>query len=122
MGSDQSPRCLDNPMPGTPPTAAPAPTSSMDAPLDTRESRKRKREGIMILLLSVLFVLFSVAEFRLTTLAKVLPFVNSIFFFGLLNVNILLLIVLVWLVFRNIGKLFIERRRRLLGSRLKTKL
>src|SRR5581483_76063 len=51
-----------------------------------------------------------------------LPFVNSIFFFGLINFNVVLLMVLVFLVFRNIGKLFLERRRRILGSRLKTKL
>ncbi|MGZ6332100.1 MAG: sensor histidine kinase [Bdellovibrionota bacterium] len=91
-------------------------------PLDSRERRKRKREGIAIALLSVLFVVLTVAEFHLTKVSSTLPFVNSIFFFGLLNVNIVILIALVWLVFRNIGKLFIERRRKVLGARLKTKL
>lgn len=91
-------------------------------PFDSREKRKRKREGIAIVLLAVLFVLLTIAEFHLSKLSNTLPFVNSIFFFGLLNANIVILIALVWLVFRNIGKLFIERRRKILGARLKTKL
>jgi two-component system nitrogen regulation sensor histidine kinase NtrY len=91
-------------------------------PLDSRERRKRKREGLLIVLLAFLFIFLTVAEFQLTTISSTLPFVNSIFFFGLLNVNIIILIALVWLVFRNIGKLFIERRSRILGARLKTKL
>lgn len=91
-------------------------------PLDSRERRKRKREGILIVFLMGLFIALTVAEFQLTKISSTLPFVNSIFFFGLLNVNIIILIALVWLVFRNIGKLFIERRRKILGARLKTKL
>ncbi|MCM2277049.1 MAG: ATP-binding protein [Oligoflexia bacterium] len=92
------------------------------SPLDARERRKRRRELIAIAFLGVLFVVLTIAEFRLTKLSTTLPFVNSIFFFGLLNINIILLIAMVWLVARNIGKLFLERRREVLGSRLKTKL
>jgi two-component system nitrogen regulation sensor histidine kinase NtrY len=91
-------------------------------PLDSKEKRKRKREGILIVFLALLFFTLTVAEFHLTTVSSTLPFVTSIFFFGLLNINIIILIALVWLIFRNIGKLFIERRRKVLGARLKTKL
>ncbi|MDR3608491.1 MAG: ATP-binding protein [Oligoflexia bacterium] len=99
------------------------PISASNTPqLDVRERRKRRREGILIVLLSLLFVILTVAEFRLTRASSTLPFVNSIFFFGLLNINIVLLMAMVWLVFRNIGKLYLERRRNILGSRLKTKL
>src|SRR4051812_43713515 len=90
--------------------------------IDPRERRKRKREYFAIAGLALLFVVLTVAEFRLSKISSTLPFVNSIFFFGLLNINIVLLIALAWLVFRNLGKLFIERQRNLLGSRLKTKL
>jgi two-component system nitrogen regulation sensor histidine kinase NtrY len=91
-------------------------------PLETKERRKRRREGIAIVALAVLFVALTIAEFRLTKVSATLPFVTSIFFFGLLNINIVILIALIWLVFRNLGKLFIERRRKILGARLKTKL
>lgn len=91
-------------------------------PLDQKERRKRRREVIAIFLVALLIVALTVAEFRLTKVSNTLPFVNSIFFFGLLNINLVLLIAMVWLIARNVGKLLIERRRRLLGARLKTKL
>lgn len=95
---------------------------SSKEPLEQREKRKRRREAWIILLLSCLFVFLTIAEFQLSKFSRTLPFVNSIFFFGLLNFNLVILIALAWLVFRNIGKVFLERRQRLLGSRLKTKL
>lgn len=91
-------------------------------PLDPKEREKRRRERIAILSLLILFLVLMVVEFRISKVSSALPFVNSIFFFGLVNLNIIILIALLWLVFRNIGKLFLERRRNVLGSRLKTKL
>lgn len=91
-------------------------------PLEAREARKRKRERLYILIGTVIFAALTLTEFRLTKVSTSLPFVNSIFFFGLLNINIILLVTLVWLISRNVGKVFIERRRQVLGSRLKTKL
>lgn len=90
--------------------------------MDQREKRKRKREAIATIALTILFVVLTVAEFRLTRVSATLPFINSIFFFGLLNINVIILIAISWLVLRNVGKLFIERRRKVLGSKLKTKL
>lgn len=99
-----------------------APRVKTKVSLDPKESKKRQRERWAIALLSLIFVSLTVLEFRLTNVSSSLPFVNSIFFFGLLNLNIIILIALVWLVFRNIGKLFLERRSRILGARLKSKL
>ncbi len=90
--------------------------------LNPQESRKRRRERIAIVLILVLFLLFTFLEIRLSRVSDSLPFVNSIFFFGLLNINVILLIALFWLIFRNVGKLFWERRNKVLGARLKTKL
>src|SRR2546427_12868536 len=41
---------------------------------------------------------------------------------GLINVNLILLVLLVFLVGRNIAKLVFERRRRIMGSHLRTRL
>lgn len=90
--------------------------------IDSLEKRKRRREGILIAVLVFSFCCLTFAEFHLSKLSHALPFVTSIFFFGLLNFNLIILIGLIWLIFRNVGKLFIERRRRTLGSSLKTKL
>ncbi len=99
------------------------PSSSNSQPaLPPREKRKRKRELIAIAVVGVVLFILTLAEFRLGKISSTLPFVNSIFFFGLLNINIILLIALIWLVFRNVGKLFIERRSKILGARLRTKL
>ncbi|MBC7385637.1 MAG: HAMP domain-containing protein [Cryobacterium sp.] len=91
-------------------------------PLDPKERLKRRRERIAIFSLLFVFLALMVLEFRISRVSSTLPFVNSIFFFGLMNLNLIILILLLWLVLRNVGKLFIERRRNVLGSRLKTKL
>jgi len=90
--------------------------------LETHERRKRRREAFQILGLILLIVLITFTEIRMYRLSPTTDFANSIFFFGLLNINIILLGALVWLIFKNVGKLFLERRRDILGSRLKTKL
>lgn len=89
---------------------------------DIKENRKRKRERIIMLALAIVFALLTAVEFRLSRISATLPFVNSIFFFGLINFNIIILVALLWLIFKNVAKTFFERRSRLLGSRLKTKL
>ncbi len=86
------------------------------------EKTKRRRELYLTLLVAVFFGLTTYFEFRLSHLSSRLPFVNSIFFFGLINFNIILLMVLVLLISRNVGKLVLERRRQSSSSRLKTKL
>jgi two-component system nitrogen regulation sensor histidine kinase NtrY len=42
--------------------------------------------------------------------------------FTLININLLLLLLLIFLVFRNLVKLFYDRRRKVTGSKLRTKL
>jgi len=91
-------------------------------PLDSRERLKRRREGFLIVFLCLVFIVLTIAEHQLSELSSTLPFATSILFFALLNFNIIILVALIWLVFRNIGKLFIERRRKILGSHLKSKL
>jgi two-component system nitrogen regulation sensor histidine kinase NtrY len=90
--------------------------------LEKGERRKRRRERITIVLVLIAIVVLSNLAWKLAKLSSTLPFVNSIFFFGIINLNLILLAVLVFLIFRNLSKLFLERRRGLLGSKLKTKL
>ncbi len=92
------------------------------APLERGERRKRRREQVTIVLVLLAIVFLSNLAFKLSKLSSTLPFVSSIFFFGIINLNLILLAVLVFLIFRNLSKLFIDRRRGLLGSKLKTKL
>jgi two-component system nitrogen regulation sensor histidine kinase NtrY len=70
----------------------------------------------------LLIVFLSNLALKLARLSSTLPFVNSIFFFGIINLNLILLSILVFLIFRNLSKLFLERRKGMLGAKLKTKL
>ncbi|MFK8138952.1 MAG: ATP-binding protein [Bdellovibrionales bacterium] len=87
-----------------------------------KEKRKRKREIGAITMVAVLFLIFTWAQFNLFSISHKLPFIHSIFFFGLVNLNIVLVLFLFFLVFRNIVKIFVERKGKLIGSSLKSKL
>ena len=96
--------------------------TSASQPGSQNESRKRKREFVLVLVIAALFLFLTWFEFRLLNISQQLPFVYSIFFFGLVNFNIILLLLLFFLIFRNIVKVFVERRGKLIGSSLKAKL
>lgn len=86
------------------------------------ESRKRRRELLMVVPLALGFLILTWIELRLFGISQSLPFVHSIFFFGLVNFNIILFLLLTFLIFRNVVKVFVERRKGLFGSTLKSKL
>ncbi|MGE3261109.1 MAG: ATP-binding protein [Bacteriovoracia bacterium] len=90
--------------------------------LDKSEKRKRRRELVTIGIVLILIVVLSNLALKLVRASSTLPFVNSIFFFGIINLNLILLAILVFLIFRNLSKLFLERRKGMLGAKLKTKL
>jgi two-component system nitrogen regulation sensor histidine kinase NtrY len=90
--------------------------------LAPKEFKKRKREIAVIVGLSVLFVVLTLVEIKLVGISQQLPFVHSIFFFGLVNFNIILLLLLFFLIFRNVVKVFVENSGRVVGSSLKGKL
>lgn len=94
----------------------------MYAPKESYELRRRRREKVIAAIVFITIILFTAIEVHLLKLSSKLPFVNSIFFFGLMNLNVLLVMVLLFLVFRNALKLILDERRGRLGSRLKTRL
>ncbi len=90
--------------------------------LDSTERKKRRRELIAIAALGVLFLVLTWVMFHLFGIAEQLPFEFSIFFFGLVNFNIILFLLLAFLIFRNIVKEFSERENGPIGRSLKSKL
>jgi len=74
--------------------------------------------GAVALFIGILFILEAVIFHGQGNL----PFWNNILFFALINTNLLLICVLLFLIFRNLAKLVFERRAQILGSKLKTKL
>ncbi|MGD0828645.1 MAG: hypothetical protein ABSA09_11250, partial [Desulfobaccales bacterium] len=89
-----------------------APTSEQ-----LRQSRKRRRERVLIALTLALVVAITTLEVRLAHQGGQ-PVAGSLLAFGLLNINAFLLLLFTFLIFRHLAKLFLERRRKVFGSRL----
>lgn len=89
---------------------------------ETEELPKRRREFFFILFLCFLFVVLTAVEFKLFGMSRSLPFMHSIFFLGLVNFNIILFLLLFFLIFRNVVKIFTERKKGVIGGSLKSKL
>jgi len=86
------------------------------------EARKSKREAMIIAVSLFLIVFLTLAEFQLSDISPAAPGIGNIFIFGLINIVLLLIILLVYLVFRNVARIILERRRNPFGSRLRGKL
>jgi len=84
--------------------------------------RRRRREIILIFVILAVVGLLTYAENRVIHFGADFPVSNTILMFILININLLLLLLLIFLVFRNLVKLFFERRRNVLGAKLRTKL
>ncbi len=90
--------------------------------LPQAEIRKRKREGLIIIFSVLLIIILTGTEIHLSKLSTNVSMGTNIYIFGLINVVILLIILLIYLVCRNVAKLLFERRQRVIGAKLRTKL
>jgi len=81
---------------------------------------KKTKEFFIILLALGIIVLLTIAEKNLGRFGA-LPS-STVLIFALINLNIVLLMIVIFLVTRNIVKLVLERRKKILGARLRTKL
>lgn len=86
------------------------------------ELRKRKREILSIFSISILLAFLIGVEVYIFRSGQNLPSSYVLFFIGLVNVNLILVLLLLFLIFRNVVKVFIERRGKIFGSSLKSKL
>jgi len=86
------------------------------------EQKRRKREQVIIFIaIPIVLALTSLLLYMTgRTGEALLP--QNILVFSLINLNAILLLLLLFLVVRNVVKLFFERRRGILGSKLRTKL
>jgi len=97
-------------------------SKTLEDRLRHEEAVRRKREGVVILITTLMVLLFAFFEVQLPGVSTESSLSGNIGFFLLLNINIILLILLVFLVVRNLVKLIFERKRRILGSRLRVRL
>ena len=90
--------------------------------LSAEEARRRKRERIIILILVIVVSIISYAVTRVVRFGAGLPISSTVVVLILININMLLLLLLIFLVFRNVVKLLYDRRRKVMGAKLRTKL
>ena len=84
------------------------------------DATRRKRN---LLIIAGFLFLIGVANFVDTDVyAPDLPIASNITIFALLNLNLIVLLLLVMLLFRNLVKLWFERRQNVIGAKFKTKL
>ena len=94
----------------------------MPSKLSRDERNKRIREAIIVVLAIILILFLTRAEIKLTQLSADANWGSNIAIFGVINIVILLVILLVYLVSRNVVKLLMESRSNPLAKRLRTKL
>lgn len=82
---------------------------------DTRERKRRQREYYIAFLCLLIFVALGFVQLKYIG-------VNSYLFVGLFNLNFILLLIVLFIVVRNGVKLLLERRRKVLGSKLRTRM
>ncbi|RJP59743.1 MAG: PAS domain-containing protein [Deltaproteobacteria bacterium] len=93
-----------------------------DSPkINIQELKRRKRERYIILFTTILVIFLTFLGIYSSKTGNQLPIANNILVFGLININVILLLLIAFLVVRNIVKLVFERKKNILGSKLRTK-
>ncbi|MFQ5658149.1 MAG: HAMP domain-containing protein, partial [Candidatus Methylomirabilales bacterium] len=90
--------------------------------LGSHIERRRRRTRLIIAVVGGLFAVLTAVEVLIHQLRFPSPIPSNILIFALVNVNLILLILLILLVFRNLFKIYLERRNNLLGSKFRVKL
>jgi len=89
----------------------------------TMENRRRRRRDVIIIAVVIIVVaMLSGVTVKSLRFSGAMPASNMVLMFALININLLLVVLLIFLVFRNLIKLYYERRQKSEGSKLRTKL
>ncbi|MFI5374140.1 MAG: ATP-binding protein [Candidatus Rokuibacteriota bacterium] len=86
--------------------------------LDEQEKRKRN----LFIIAGILILLVVATVFEVGIRAPQIPFASNLIVFFLFNLNLIVFLLLLVLLFRNLVKLSFERRHKIIGSRFKAKL
>ncbi|MCZ7582954.1 MAG: hypothetical protein M5R36_06265 [Deltaproteobacteria bacterium] len=90
---------------------------------DEEAARRRlRREIILTIVIAIVITGLFILERYALSWPGAYPYANNLLFFGLINLNVILICVLLFLILRNLAKLLFERRQKILGSRLRTRL
>jgi len=94
--------------------------STREAQKQEKQRRRRERTAIIVIIVLVIMLTSLLLYVSGSRGEALVP--QNLMVFLLINVNAILLLLLIYLVVRNVVKLVFERRRGILGSKLRTKL
>src|SRR5690349_12996614 len=84
------------------------------------EQNRRKRN--LLIIVAFLLLLGGLSALDMGIIAPDLPVASNIVIFALFNLNLIVFLLLLVLLFRNLVKLGFERRQKVIGARFKAKL
>ncbi len=90
--------------------------------LNRLEAKKKNREITLSIFLAIVFCILAWFEIKIFSFGEQLPLNQSIFFFGLINFNLILLLLLSFFILRNLFKAFVDGRQGWIGNSLKSRL
>ncbi|MBW1616032.1 MAG: PAS domain S-box protein [Deltaproteobacteria bacterium] len=90
--------------------------------LSAEDIKRRRKEFIIIAFIIVIVAISTFVEAKFIRLGADFPISNAILIFIIIDINVILLILLLFLVFRNLAKLLYDRSNKVMGSKLRTKL
>ena len=85
-------------------------------------AKRRRREIIVIFLVLGMVGFLFFFQTHISTWRVQAPFPSNLLVISLIGLNIILLLLLVYLILRNVVKLIFEKKKKVLGAKLKTKL
>jgi len=89
---------------------------------EKRDLRRRRRERYLMILLFVALSFLTFLGVRALDLGLDLPLSSSILIFVLIDINVILLLLLLFFTVRNLVKLLFERKKGIMGAKLRTRL
>jgi len=94
----------------------------LESPQKSHDKKIRKKEFFLIFIILIIVGILTFIEIRITNFGSDFSFSSTILMFILINTNLLLLLALILLVFRNLAKLYYEKKNAIFGYKLKTRL
>lgn len=86
------------------------------------ERVRQRRERIAIGIVAALVLGLTLLEANLATIGGAVGYSANIVIFALININVVLIVLLIFLVTRNVFKLILDRKRNILGARIRSRL
>lgn len=106
------------------PSQTPAPSTpqrNFSSQPEQPEPPKKSRMLTVIIVLFVVSVIATVLEVRLAGVPGE-PILNNVIVFTLLNINVILLAALILVSVRNLAKLYLDKKRNVMGARFRARL